>query len=32
MLFEEADSTSNLEFSRAFRYSCSFHYTPFLSL
>jgi len=26
----EADSTSNLELSRIFRYSRSFHYAPFL--
>jgi len=28
--FHEADSTSNLEFSRFFRYSRSSHYAPFL--
>jgi len=28
--FEDADSASNLEFSRIFRYSCRFAYTPFL--
>jgi len=27
---QEAYSTSNLEFSRFFRYSRSFHYAPFL--
>jgi len=30
MGLQVADSTSNLEFSRIFRYSCRFAYTPFL--